>query len=216
MGAPLDFQSGMSWSRPIGSITAPDRMCAPTSDPFSSTTTESSLPAAAASCFRRMAVARPAGPAPTTTTSHSIASRGSFSGSVECHRFVPGLQSFQGSIGRQLAKRQARTGIGPERGRLPPCSMTRGRAPVRRRRPRLPGRRRIRGRGGRVPLRGRSPRAARRGWTPPAPRIETADRSSRSASTGPSRLRRRRDRHLIRWLVDELGYEMRDAYLTWA
>ena len=46
-------------------MTAPDKMCAPTSEPFSSTTTEISLPACAASCFRRMAAASPAGPAPT-------------------------------------------------------------------------------------------------------------------------------------------------------
>ena len=42
------------------------------SEPFSSTTTEMS----AFSCFRRIAVARPAGPPPTMTTSYSIASRG--------------------------------------------------------------------------------------------------------------------------------------------
>jgi len=49
----------------------PDRMCAPTSEPFSTTTTEIS----ALICLRRMAAASPAGPAPTTTTSNSIASR---------------------------------------------------------------------------------------------------------------------------------------------
>src|SRR5829696_1984579 len=65
----------MSRSRPIGSITAPDRMCAPTSEPFSTTTTEMSAPFSAASCFSRIAVARPAGPAPTTTTSNAIDSR---------------------------------------------------------------------------------------------------------------------------------------------
>ena len=42
-GAPFAFQSGMSRLMPIGSITAPDRICAPTSEPFSSTTTETSL-----------------------------------------------------------------------------------------------------------------------------------------------------------------------------
>ena len=33
------------------------------------------VPVAAASCFSRMAAARPAGPAPTMTTSYSMASR---------------------------------------------------------------------------------------------------------------------------------------------
>ena len=54
---------------------APDRMCAPGSEPFSSTQTEMSRPAPAASCFRRIAVDSPPGPAPTTTTSYSIDSR---------------------------------------------------------------------------------------------------------------------------------------------
>ena len=48
---------------------APLKMCAPGSEPFSSTTTETSVPFSAASCFRRIAVARPPGPPPTTTTS---------------------------------------------------------------------------------------------------------------------------------------------------
>src|SRR4051812_46786445 len=61
----------MSRSRPMGSMTAPERMCAPTSDPFSTTTTLVS----AESCLSRIAAARPAGPAPTITTSNSIASR---------------------------------------------------------------------------------------------------------------------------------------------
>src|SRR5215471_3619025 len=46
-------------------------MCAPTSDPFSTMTTEHS----GATCFKRMAAESPAGPAPTMTTSNSIASR---------------------------------------------------------------------------------------------------------------------------------------------
>jgi len=46
-------------------------MCAPTSDPFSTTTTVVS----GESCLSRIAAARPAGPAPTITTSNSIASR---------------------------------------------------------------------------------------------------------------------------------------------
>ena len=75
-GAPSSFQLGNSSFSARGSITAPERMCAPGSEPFSSTTTETSWPAAAASCLSRMAAARPAGPAPTTTTSYSIDSRG--------------------------------------------------------------------------------------------------------------------------------------------
>src|SRR5262249_36376632 len=63
--------SGISWSRPMGSITAPERMCAPTSEPFSTTTTVVS----GESCLSRSAAASPAGPAPTITTSNSIASR---------------------------------------------------------------------------------------------------------------------------------------------
>src|SRR5215510_11985986 len=55
----------------MGSITAPERMCAPTSDPFSTTTTVVS----GESCLSRIAAASPAGPAPTITTSNSIASR---------------------------------------------------------------------------------------------------------------------------------------------
>ena len=45
-----------------GSITAPERMWAPTSEPFSSTTTETSFPVSAASCLIRMAAESPAGP----------------------------------------------------------------------------------------------------------------------------------------------------------
>jgi hypothetical protein len=71
-GAPRSFQSGNSSFIARGSITAPLRMCAPGSEPFSSTTTDS----AASICLRRIAVARPAGPAPTITTSYSMLSRG--------------------------------------------------------------------------------------------------------------------------------------------
>ncbi len=74
-GAPLVAQSGISSLRAIGSITAPDRMCAPTSEPFSSTATETSVPAASASCFSLIAAESPAGPPPTMTTSYSMASR---------------------------------------------------------------------------------------------------------------------------------------------
>src|ERR1041385_993485 len=60
---------------PMGSMTAPERMWAPTSEPFSSTQTLTSRPASAASCLSRMAAASPAGPAPTMTTSYSMLSR---------------------------------------------------------------------------------------------------------------------------------------------
>ena len=74
-GAPFAFQSGTSSSRPRGSITAPERMCAPISDPFSITHTAHCAPFAAASCLSRIAAASPAGPPPTTTTSYCIDSR---------------------------------------------------------------------------------------------------------------------------------------------
>src|SRR3954462_8111929 len=74
-GQPLSRQSGISSSSPLGSTTAPDRICAPTSEPFSSTQTEISAPFSAASCLSRIAADRPAGPAPTITTSYGIDSR---------------------------------------------------------------------------------------------------------------------------------------------
>ncbi len=46
-GAPLSFQSGISSFRARGSMIAPERMCAPTSEPFSSRQTETSLPVSA-------------------------------------------------------------------------------------------------------------------------------------------------------------------------
>src|SRR5579862_8717531 len=64
--------SGIRVSSPIGSTTAPERMWAPTSEPFSTMTTDFS----GATCFNRIAAASPAGPAPTMTTSNSIDSRG--------------------------------------------------------------------------------------------------------------------------------------------
>src|SRR5712692_6594805 len=75
MGVSSLRQSGSKRSRAEGSITAPDMMWAPTSEPFSTTTTEMSV----ASCFSRIAAARPEGPAPTTTTSNSIDSRAGIS-----------------------------------------------------------------------------------------------------------------------------------------
>ncbi len=64
VGAPLGGQ-------PVETDRVDDRMWAPTSEPFSRTTTDR----LALSCFSRIAAARPAGPAPTMTTSNSIASR---------------------------------------------------------------------------------------------------------------------------------------------
>src|SRR3954454_23905505 len=74
-GAPFSFQSGISSFRARGSSTAPESRCAPTSEPFSRTQTETSRSCSDASCFNRIAALRPAGPAPTITTSYSIISR---------------------------------------------------------------------------------------------------------------------------------------------
>src|SRR2546430_2734212 len=71
-------QSGINLSRETGSITAPDRICAPTSEPFSTTT----MLRSALSCFSRIAAARPDGPAPTITTSNSMDSRGGSSSAL--------------------------------------------------------------------------------------------------------------------------------------
>jgi hypothetical protein len=64
-------QFGSSFSSAAGSSTAPESECAPTAEAFSST----QMLLSGLSCFRRMAQARPAGPAPTTTMSYSITSR---------------------------------------------------------------------------------------------------------------------------------------------
>ena len=58
-------QPGKSSSSGCGSITAPDRICAPTAEAFSMTQTLSSD----LSCLSRIAQASPAGPAPTMSTS---------------------------------------------------------------------------------------------------------------------------------------------------
>ena len=55
-----------------GSMTAPERMCAPTSAPFSTTQTLTSRSRSAANCLRRIAALNPDGPPPTTTTSNCI------------------------------------------------------------------------------------------------------------------------------------------------
>lgn len=78
------FQSGRSSLRALGSITAPERMCAPMSPAFSSRRTrKSSLPAALACCFKRIAAERPAGPPPTMQTSTSSDSRSKWSASLK-------------------------------------------------------------------------------------------------------------------------------------
>ena len=69
-GAPFSFQSGINLFKPEGSKTAPDKICAPTSEPFSNTT----ISKFSSSCFNLIAADSPAGPAPTITTSYSIVS----------------------------------------------------------------------------------------------------------------------------------------------
>ena len=68
IGAPFSFQSGISSSSALVSNTLPLNMCAPTSDPFSKIQTFKS----GFICLSLMDVAKPAGPAPTMTTSYSI------------------------------------------------------------------------------------------------------------------------------------------------
>src|SRR5690606_33880529 len=70
-GGGLSRQPGSSASSGPGSITAPERMWAPMVLDFSITQTEMS----GSICLSRMANARPAGPAPTVTTSYSMTSR---------------------------------------------------------------------------------------------------------------------------------------------
>ena len=67
-GAPRSFQSGKSSSKALGSKTAPDKIWAPTSDPFSTTQTVISE----FNCLSLIAAESPEGPAPTITTSYSI------------------------------------------------------------------------------------------------------------------------------------------------
>jgi len=83
----LSVASSTLTSRPqsssgSGSITAPERICAPISEAFSMMQTLRSD----SSCFRRIAHARPAGPAPTTITSYSITSRSLMF--APCQRFT--------------------------------------------------------------------------------------------------------------------------------
>ena len=90
----IDSQLGRSSLRALGSMTAPDRMCAPygninmttmfsrirckpMSEPFSKTTTRISFPFSFSICLSRIAALKPAGPPPTmqTSTSSSALSR---------------------------------------------------------------------------------------------------------------------------------------------
>jgi hypothetical protein len=71
IGGGLRPHSGSNAFSGSGSITAPERICAPIVDAFSITHTLRS----GFSCLRRIANASPAGPAPTVTTSYSMMSR---------------------------------------------------------------------------------------------------------------------------------------------
>ena len=71
-GISAGSHSGSSSRSARGSSTQPERIWAPTSLPFSTTQTDSS----GLICFSRIAAARPPGPAPTTSTSNAIDSRG--------------------------------------------------------------------------------------------------------------------------------------------
>ena len=65
---PRSRQLRISSLMAIGSNTGPDRVRAPGSEAFPSTTTEISCPIAAARCLSRIAVAMPPAPPPTMTT----------------------------------------------------------------------------------------------------------------------------------------------------
>src|SRR3989338_5767569 len=83
-GAPSSLQLGSSSVSDRGSITAPLKMCAPSSAAFSSTTTrKSGLLAAIACCRNRIAAARPEGPPPMITTSAASDSLSICSGASE-------------------------------------------------------------------------------------------------------------------------------------
>ena len=68
-------QSGNSSVSARGSITAPERMCAPTSEPFSSTQTPISVSVFRGELLQPDRRRQSAGPPPTITTSYSIDSR---------------------------------------------------------------------------------------------------------------------------------------------
>ena len=91
-------------------------MWAPTSEPFSTTTTAIS----GSSCFRRIAAASPAGPAPTITTSNSIASRAGNSvslmrGSPSDARNIQCLKVFHDLAAVTIARAQADAADAPPR-----------------------------------------------------------------------------------------------------
>src|SRR6201991_1292917 len=89
--------SGSRRSSGAGSITAPERIWAPIVEAFSITQTESS----GLSCFVRIANARPAGPAPTTTRSYSMVSRSLMAGSLKGWlRNQPGIVRFRREWGK--------------------------------------------------------------------------------------------------------------------
>ena len=68
----MSFQLGKSSFKAVVSNTAPDKICAPTSGPFSTIHTDKSLLLFLDNCFSFIAADKPAGPAPTITTSYSI------------------------------------------------------------------------------------------------------------------------------------------------
>src|SRR3546814_13169761 len=88
IGGGLSRQPGSSASSGSGSITAPDRMCAPIVLDFSITHTDSS----GLSCLRRIASDSPAGPAPTVPLLYSMTSR-STSGAPSCGCSLGSLMS---------------------------------------------------------------------------------------------------------------------------
>ena len=106
-GGPLSIvsQSGNSSVNARGSKTLPLKICAPTSAPLSTTQTFSSMSFSIASCFSRMAALKPAGPAPTVTTSYSICSLGSDTELVE-HILRDELGNFVEERGLKLCSLQ--------------------------------------------------------------------------------------------------------------
>lgn len=80
---PRSFQSGKSSSKDLGSRQAPDSVCAPIWEAFSTRQTRISLLCSAANCLSRIAAERPAGPAPTITTSASSANLSMFTPLIE-------------------------------------------------------------------------------------------------------------------------------------
>ena len=99
----------------MGSITAPERMCAPTSEPFSSTIDGELAPGAGSELLEANGGGEPGG---AGADDHHVALHRLARlclGSVECHRLFPRADWSAGSIGRRAAQRQARTGKGAAR-----------------------------------------------------------------------------------------------------